>query len=265
MTPAPAGGRRPAATGAVDLTEADVARYRRDGFVVLPGVFPAGEAAAWAGECDRLQALPGVFHPDNLRTGVLNSERPPDRLDPVVDLSPLLRDVALGPRLRSLASRLLGDDAALFKDKVILKPPGTRGYDPHQDYAYWSWLPAPPAALLSVLVALDPATAANGAVELFPRLHHRLLTPEGVPADVEEADLTTRPHLAVTEPGDVVVFHSLTPHRSGPNRTGTERRQLYLSYGAAGHGDLYRTYYDHLHRVLREGRPDEARARSYFR
>ncbi len=218
-------------------------RYRDQGFVVVPGLFGADEVASWRAECDRLEGS-GVFHPDNLRTHVLNSERPPDRLDPVIDLSPVLADLAGG--LASLASELLGEEAALFKDKLIFKPAGSRGYLAHQDYAYWHWLPVPPSALVTVLVAIDEATVDNGAVELFGGLHHRLLTDEGRPADVPDAALPPAGFLAETSPGDVVAFHSLTPHRSGDNRTTRPRRQLFLSYSAARYGDLYRAYYDRL-------------------
>lgn len=248
-----------------ELSSSEMARYRNDGFLVLPSFFPPSDVAEWAAECDRLQALPGMFHPDNLRTGVLNSERPPDRLDPVIDLSPTLRGLAVSPRVLSVVGQLLGDAAVLFKDKVIFKPAGTRGYAAHQDYAYWQWLPAPPDALLTVLVAIDPATAENGAVEFFPGLHGRLLTPAGSPADVGQEQLVTAGQLASTRPGDVVVFHSLTPHRSGANQTSSVRRQLYLSYAAAAYGDLYRPYYDRLHESLRKAMPGEAQERAYFR
>ena len=238
------------------------ARYRADGFVLVRGRFGADEAASWATECDRLESS-GVIQPDNLRTHVLNSERPPDRLDPVVDLSDTFHLVAVG--LASLAGALLGEEATLFKDKLIFKPPGARGYLAHQDFAYWHWLPVPPSALVTMLVAIDGATAENGAVELFAGLHERLLTDEGRPADVPDSALPERGFLAETAPGDVVAFHSLTPHRSGDNRTAAPRRQLFLSYCAARHGDLYRPYYDRLQASLLDGMPPEARARAYFR
>ena len=245
---------------AAPLTLAE--RYRDDGYVLVRGLFGADEVAAWVGECDRLEAS-GVMHPDNLRTHVLNSTRPPDRLDPVVDLSPVLHSLAGG--LAALAGELLGEEAALFKDKLIFKPPGMRGYLAHQDYAYWHWLPVPPSALLTVLVALDGATVENGAVELFAGFHDRLLTEEGRPADVPDGVLPEHGFLAETAPGDVVVFHSLTPHRSGDNRTAAPRRQLFLSYSAARYGDLYRRYYDGLQASVVAALPAEARSRAYFR
>jgi len=246
------------------LSAAEAAGYRDDGFVVVRELFEASEVAIWLAECDRIEAS-GVMHPDNLRTHVLNSPRPPDRLDPVIDLSPALRDLATGSRLCSLASQLLGEEAALFKDKLIFKPAGMRGYAAHQDYAYWQWMAPAAPSMLTILVTFDEATAANGAVELFGGLHDRLLTEAGQPADIPGSALPAHGFVAETRPGDVVAFHSLAPHRSGDNRTAAPRRQLFLSYCAAAYGDVYGQFYDGRHSYLMDNMPAESRARAYFR
>lgn len=246
------------------LAAAQLEGYHRDGFVVVPGVFRADEVSGYVEECDRLEHS-GIVHPDNLRTHVLNSERPPDRLDPVIDLSPLLDSLPSCARLMAPIAQLLGDEPSLFKDKVIFKPPGMQGYKTHQDYAYWQWLPAPPNSLLTVLVALDAARAENGAVEFFPGQHGTLLTAPGAPADVDESTLDGSAVVVETSPGDVVIFHSLTPHRSGGNRSPSMRRQLYLSYNGAAHGDLYGMYYDRLRQSMLDSMPAGDRERAYFR
>jgi ectoine hydroxylase-related dioxygenase (phytanoyl-CoA dioxygenase family) len=247
------------------LDPAERARYGSDGYVVLRQVFTADRVAEWAEECDRLWQMSEILSPENLRTQVVGSDRQVDRLDPVRDLSPVLGDVAADATLLTLVGELLGDDARLFKDKLIFKPPGAGGYLTHQDFAYWQWLPASPSSLLTVMVAIDGSSHANGAVEFFPGLHDRLLTPEGRPEDVDEASITTPGETVQTVPGDVVVFHSLVPHRSGPNRSTEMRRQLYLSYAAGAHGDLYQSYYEGLHGSLLVAMTDAARARAFFR
>jgi len=44
-------------------------------------------------------------------------------------------------------------------------------------------------------------------------------------------------------PGDGVFFDSFVPHRSGPNRTASQRRVLYYTYNRASEGDHLRQYY----------------------
>jgi ectoine hydroxylase-related dioxygenase (phytanoyl-CoA dioxygenase family) len=46
-----------------------------------------------------------------------------------------------------------------------------------------------------------------------------------------------------TQPGDVLIFHALAPHQSGPNTAAYSRRSLYLSYNAASAGNLREAYY----------------------
>ena len=45
------------------------------------------------------------------------------------------------------------------------------------------------------------------------------------------------------EPGDVLFFDALTPHRSGPNNSPGSRRVLYLTYNRLSEGDHSRAYF----------------------
>jgi ectoine hydroxylase-related dioxygenase (phytanoyl-CoA dioxygenase family) len=42
--------------------------------------------------------------------------------------------------------------------------------------------------------------------------------------------------------GDLLLLHSLTPHRSGSNRSGDMRRALLFTYGVDPRPDLYAVY-----------------------
>src|SRR5262249_38920958 len=105
--------------------------WRDDGFLVLRGFFPSiAEAAA---EADGLPArhrplidarnLPCRFQPDT-RPGACTFEC----FDPIIDLSPACRRLALDARLLGALGALYGDAACLFKDKLIFKPAGVKGY-----------------------------------------------------------------------------------------------------------------------------------------
>ena len=43
--------------------------------------------------------------------------------------------------------------------------------------------------------------------------------------------------------GDFLMFHSMVPHRSGPNRSGASLRGLFLTYSTARHGDVYARFH----------------------
>jgi len=68
------------------------------------------------------------------------------------------------------------------------------------------------------------------------------------------------------EPGDVAVFHGLTPHRSGPNRSTTMRRAFYISYNARSEGgDQHEFHYREFHDFMRKRLAPDAPESMYFR
>jgi ectoine hydroxylase-related dioxygenase (phytanoyl-CoA dioxygenase family) len=231
----------------VTVEQQQVDTYRRDGYLRLPQVFGPDEVAAWHAECERL------LQEDWTRTEtrraafrkIAEGGKVIERLDPVVDVSETFREVVDDERLRSVAGAILGDEPLLFKDKLIFKLPGMGGYKPHQDWAWWQM--CPPDDVISVMVAIDGANAANGAIEVFPTYHRELLSAPGELRDMTDEEAAQidpqRGVIVETTPGDVLIFHSLLPHRSGENTSADSRRQLYLSYSAARHGDFYEDYY----------------------
>ena len=224
----------------------DLEAYRKQGFVVLKG-WLSKEFESLQKECDRLLNQDWV-NPDNGRTPFrFGAKDEPERIDPVVDVSPLFHRLVESEAVLGPVRLCLGEDPLLFKDKLILKAPGVDGYQMHQDWA-WGWQDLCKAdAVLSFSIQIDGADAENGCIELFPTYHDRLLPPPGLATNFreeEKAMVKAEDGIKVeTEPGDVLIFHSLTPHQSGPNRANRSRRSLYLSFNARSSGDLRSDYY----------------------
>jgi ectoine hydroxylase-related dioxygenase (phytanoyl-CoA dioxygenase family) len=83
--------------------------------------------------------------------------------------------------------------------------------------------------------------------------------------EAQQIDLDSG-ELMTARPGDLLIFDCMTPHRSAPNLSNRMRRQLYLTYSAARHGDLYGRQLQ----LLKEGRSsrrmsDDYKARAFFR
>jgi ectoine hydroxylase-related dioxygenase (phytanoyl-CoA dioxygenase family) len=159
------------------------------------------------------------------------------------------------------------DEPLLFKDKLIFKLPGVAGYSMHQDAAWWQGFS--PEGLISVMVAIDGATVENGGLELFPGYHDRFRSTPGQlrglnQAEIDELDLT-QGVIVETEPGDIILFSSYTPHRSGPNTANVSRRQLYLTYNPAKNGQLYKAHYQHFFRYATANKTPEALSKVYFK
>jgi len=236
--------RRHAATAVSDITR----DYERFGYAIVASPFDASEIARWRGECDRLWSLPDVADASDSRVDLryaTDGSRVPERLDPVIDISPLFAALERDARILRIASVLLRDDPLLFKDKLIAKTPGTTGYRTHQDFSYIAFFGFPADHQLAAALAVDAAGADNGAIEVFPSRHDRLL-----PAANDDKYLTeeraldpTSPVMIQLQPGDMLMMHSLCPHRSRPNLTDGPRRLLFFTYNAAAAGDHYATYY----------------------
>lgn len=252
----------------MNVEPAWLAGYRRRGFAHLPAVIDTAEVDDLARECARLAELPGVLDPDNLRTRVASAgsrsvERTVDRIDPVTDLSPSIAGLASDDRIMGPVTAAIGAPAMLFKDKLILKPPGADGYAMHQDAAYWPIEP-PAIGSLAAMLAIDRSGADNGALELVPGLHHELLTPAGVPSDLDPSTLP-EPQMVTVEPGDLVLFTLLTPHRSARNSSDRPRRALFFTFVPDDGTDQRTAYYEAQQRRLIEQLPPDRRDRAVFR
>ena len=236
------------------MTEAMQARldaaedYRTAGYVVARGLFTPIEVTGWQRECERLWSEVGDGPAASgriQRRGHAAGGTIADRIDPVIDVSRVFARLATDPRMVGTVRGALGATPTLVKAKLIEKRPGTRGYEMHQDYPYWAWLGIPADEIVSVAVAIDAAHVRNGGVEVFPALHRGRLTPGAdEPLDVDEraVDLSSG-EIPVLSSGDLLLFHSLTPHRSAPNVSTESRRTLFLTYTTAGHGDVYTRYH----------------------
>jgi ectoine hydroxylase-related dioxygenase (phytanoyl-CoA dioxygenase family) len=150
-----------------------------------------------------------------------------------------------GPLL-AIASALLGEPAVLYKEKINYKLAGGAGYAPHQDAPAYRFV----HTHVSCMVAVDDALVANGCLEVVSGMHHELLPTDD--AGCIRSDLVAAMTWAPVEvrAGDVLWFHSRTPHRSGPNRGETPRRALYPTYNALSEGDLRAAYYEQKAREL---------------
>ena len=252
---------------AVDRLRAD---YERDGFVVVRSLFEPAEIAAGAADAGRLlRENERLRNVRNLRcrwqNNVMTGECTFETFDPVIDLSPACGALARHPKLMAVLATLYGEPARLFKDKLIYKPPGVRGYGLHQDWIAWEGFPR---SFLTVLIPFDAATRDNGCTIVYPGYHHDgpLIPLDGKYHELPEG--TVREDRAVPlflEPGDIAIFGGFTPHRSDPNTSDGWRRQLYLSYNSLSDGgDMRDQHYREFHAWLRKKYAEHGKAETYF-
>jgi hypothetical protein len=220
--------------------DAALAAYHRDGWL-LTELFDgdgAAELQAWA---DEIASWPDG-RGDWLHHRELTDDGPKlCRSENLIPFHDGLRALLTTGVVPATASALLGEPAVLYKEKVNYKLPGGAGYAPHQDAPAYPFVDQH----VSCMVAIDDATLANGCLEVVSGAHHRVLPADGagcIRADVV-AGLVWAP--VEVRAGQALWFHSRTPHRSGPNRSGRSRRALYPTFNAAAEGDRRADYYAH--------------------
>jgi ectoine hydroxylase-related dioxygenase (phytanoyl-CoA dioxygenase family) len=214
---------------------ADQARaYDEDGFFVLEDALTAIEVAALTEAIDPVEAeLEAALRAMEGGRFFIARAGEITFTTHLVTRSAVLRRLSGSPRLLGVCADLIGPDVRLYWDQAVYKKPGTGSPFPwHQDNGYAF---VEPQQYLTFWVALSDATEENGCPWVVPGLH-RLGTLAHEYTDTGFVCLHDPPG-AVPVPvraGSIVVFSSLTPHATGPNRTDRERKAYIVQYAASG-------------------------------
>jgi ectoine hydroxylase-related dioxygenase (phytanoyl-CoA dioxygenase family) len=237
------------------ITGDHLAQFRAEGYAVLRGVFAPDEVAEMAAAFDRLhaRALAGgrswrdrntFFRlAEDAQLGrVLRMVQWPGWID--TGLERVRRD----PRMLDILEPLIGRDLKQIINQMHWKPPGAKAeFGFHQDSrsrrpreAYRDLA----ASYVQTGIAVDPQSAANGALVVCPGSHRlgELTFDPSRPAmdeDLDSAELArlgVDPENVVTlemAPGDVALWHVHTLHGSGPNTSAIDRRFYINGYVTA--------------------------------
>ena len=146
-------------------------------------------------------------------------------------------ELADQPELVALVRRLVNGEPELRGVETFSKPAKVgSGVPPHQDNAYFC---QSPPDVLTVWIALDPVTDANGPVYYVPGSHRdgmQTHKPSGVKGNsigLAEPFDKSSPFVGTLDPGDALIHHCQTIHYSAPNKTDQPRRALLMVFGGA--------------------------------
>ena len=240
----PAGGAGPT------LSDAQVAEYQREGFLVLRGLFSPEVVAPWR---DRFGAIvEGSAEPAEgmlvMRDVMVakGAVAPASRAAAIAKIQDFHNDPVLfdgyvrNERLLDLVGAFTGPDVKSIHTMLINKPPGVDGRHPlHQDMLYFPFSPAD--AVVGSSTALERCTRENGCLVVVPRSHANGLLPHENPEwewlnlgyfGAKDADRSHRVHVEM-EPGDTILFHPYLLHGSGRNRTDGFRRMILAHFASA--------------------------------
>ena len=213
------------------ITSAQAEAFEETGFIKIQGALDQRTLDAVELELDRLEACAGKdWHDD--ADGLVRISRA-DTItfnSQLVAKSPLLRSFSRSAVFRNICHDLIADAARLYWDQSVYKKSSNPQEFPwHQDNGYTF---VEPQQYVTCWVPLVDVDEQNGCPWVIPALH-RLGTLHHWPTEFGYKCIETHAG-AIAVParrGDIVVFSSLTPHRTGPNlRAGTVRKAYILQY-----------------------------------
>lgn len=236
------------------LTTDEIARYRREGWLVMRGLLDASHVA---GCLEALQDIADGRRPlasskallePEVRAGRASADAAIDRVRKFVDFVeefPALRRAAMKRRLHAGLDRILGEGRVLFQDMALVKPPRIGSEKKwHQDAAYFRV--SDPNLIAGVWIALDRATRENGCMQVIPGSQLGGPVPHVPMLDINECHI--RPDVVRAErriaiemePGDALIFHACLHHFTEPNTSGMRRRAVQFHFHQLGldWGDL---------------------------
>ncbi len=215
--------------------EEQTAFFKREGFLVLPGVLDRAALAELDKEIQRFIAEHDTL--PRLRDGVEMEKRAdPRRRSPVFrkiggisSFSEPFDRLMRHPRIVEALHAVMGPTIQMYRDVLMMKPARVGREKPwHQDSVYWPW---EPMDMVSAMTALDDALPENGCLQVIPRTHLALVQHFGKELQVEiDAAMQARTRYVPLQAGDTLLFHSLLLHASEPNHSDFDRRVCIFSY-----------------------------------
>ncbi len=227
-----------------EITEQQLESYRRDGFVVVEDFLDADELEVWRDTVAK--AVDGRqgrrFTTDDVMTEeFVESEQTEfyakvfDQLVNLWQTDEGLRKLILDPRIGEMAATLAGvDGVRVWHDQALIKKPYANPTAFHLDAPYWSFTSAD---AISIWIALDDATEANGCLYFFPGSHKETTTENvGIGHNVGAIfevypQFADRPATSGAMRAGSCSFHSgLTVHGAGANMTNGLRRAMTCAF-----------------------------------
>ena len=225
------------------IGEAEVERFRRDGYLAIDNAFTPQEVQE---ALDGLRYLISGENPDF--TGVMfeqaaagaaiESMSAEEKQDYVrkfmwfVNYEDRLKAMSNHPKLIAAITRLMGEEPLLFQDMALLKPPKFGREKPwHQDHAYFN-LPLE-TTVVGAWIALDAATVDNGCMIVIPGSQNEGPVIHFKRRDWQICDTDVNNHGALAvplKPGGCLLFHSLIHHGTPTNNSDQRRRAVQFHY-----------------------------------
>lgn len=227
------------------------AQYQAQGYVLIPGALSPAEVTELQATTDRIAAQAAGLTEENSLFDFEAAHTPEvpmvQRLKKPHRVDPLYFALAKHPAIFTLVQRICGENMRLSHSKINMK--AAREGSPLEWHQDWAFAPHTNMSTCVASVMIDDVSLENGAMQVLPGSHQGPLfdhhDPElgfvgAVDIAAQKVDISGAASL-VGAAGTVSIHHPMTMHGSGANRSGRQRRILFLEYAAS---DAFPLFYD---------------------
>ena len=242
------------------LSHEQLRQWKLDGFLIVKNLFTDSISNMLSTFTDDAASLPEgsnhcfpwLVHHETTATG--------ERLARVENFCGIHKDwndICRNGDVASIVSQAFGvnERAVLFKDKINFKLPGGAGFLCHQDATAFAMEDDYMAKYhITAMIAIDESTVEKGCLQVAPHQHQRGIFPNTKGVTNKEVEESMNFINVLAKPGDVVIFDSYIPHRSGFNTSNESRRSVFLTYNMESDGgDCHAKYYQAKAAVMESG------------
>jgi len=203
------------------------ARFRRDGFLHVPGVLTRDEIERHGAAVD--EAVSVRKRGDTRR---MDQKSPYEQsflqCQYIWEDFPGVRPLTFHPKIGEIAAALVGGEAVrLWHDQALYKEAGGRETEAHTDHPYW---PIAEADTATVWIPLGEVDETSGCMGYVPSSHRDgpefvdIFQTPGAGKALEDKYAGTPPVFVRCAVGDVIFHHGATVHMAKPNRSDRTRR-----------------------------------------
>ncbi|MFC5470627.1 phytanoyl-CoA dioxygenase family protein [Cohnella suwonensis] len=219
------------------LSEEQVNRFEKEGFLVVKGLFSEEDLRTIEATFEAIShtAVPGYFEPDLSGETDDPLKRYPRVMHPH-RFNGTAKSYMLHEPVMNVLAGLYGEEALAAQSMFYYKPPGSRGQALHQDNFY---LQVEPGNCIAAWTAIDAADEENGGLLVVPKTgDYALVCPDVADAKESFTSHYVKPPKeekampVVMDKGDVLFFNGNLIHGSYRNKSKDRFRRAFICHYA---------------------------------
>ncbi|WP_204103384.1 MULTISPECIES: phytanoyl-CoA dioxygenase family protein [Spirulina sp. CCY15215] len=231
------------------LTQEQINRYHRDGFVIIPGFFKAEEVEPLQDSLEKETSQyesREITHFDGVgkKYGILYWTQLGDS---VLGIFPRLARIVDGIEVLS------GEECYHWHSKIARKPPQSGRIEWHQGFGSWYYDGCVFPNMVTCSVAIGESTKENGCLQVIKGSHRLgrldiVSIGNTVGTDPERLKIVLQQMEVVDcemSPGDTIFFHSNTLHGSPPNKSDRTRSMIHCAYSGISNAPFIKEGQEH--------------------